>query len=170
MEPVSDHKGFNLPEGYFEQFPDGIAKRIGLSKVTGAEAARGFHTPEGYFETLGERIEERLTKKEVPVRKLRPVQLIWIPAVAAAVLLLLLWSPSTPATTLQFEDINAEALQAYLQTEEFDVTPGELAENLPLIDIAMQDVLDRAPEARQIEAYLEDHIESDEELYLDPNE
>ena len=130
----------------------------------------GFRTPDKYFETFGERLQERLSKKEVPVRKIRPMQLIWIPAVAAAVLLLLVWSPSSPSAALDFEDINAEVLQAYLQTEEFDVTPSELAENLPLVDLAMEDVLDRAPEARVIADYLEDYIESDEELYLEPNE
>jgi hypothetical protein len=170
MEAGSEHKGFKLPKGYFEQFPDELAKRLGSSKVADEGATGGFSVPEQYFETFGNRLEARLSINEVPVRKLRPVRLLWIPAVAAAILLLLLWSPSSPAAALQFEDLNAEVLQAYLQTEEFDLTPGELAENLPLVDIAMQDVLDRAPQDRQIEAYLEDYIESDEELYLDPNE
>ena len=170
MEPESEHKGFKLPKEYFEQFPDMIARRIGSSEVAGRAAARGFHTPDRYFETFGDRLDKRLTKKEVPVRKLGSMRLLWIPAVAAAILLLLLWSPSSTASSMNFEDLNAEVLQAYLQTDEFDVTPGELAENLPLLDIAMQDVLDRALEARQIEAYLEEHIESNEEIYLDPNE
>ncbi|MGB5510002.1 hypothetical protein [Robiginitalea sp.] len=170
MAPVSGQDGFKLPKGYFENFPERIAKRTAETNPVGEKPMGGFRTPDMYFETFGERIQERLSKKDVRVRRLRPLQMIWIPAVAAAILLLLVWSPSSPSPALEFEDINAEVLQAYLQTEEFDVTPGELAENLPLMDLAMEDVLDRAPEARVIADYLEDYIESDQELYLDSNE
>ena len=170
MASVSGQDGFKLPKGYFEKFPERIVKRVAEETAVEEKPMGGFRTPDMYFETFGERLQERLSKKEVPVRKIRPLQLIWIPAVAAAILLLLIWSPSSPSAVLDFEDINAEVLQAYLQTEEFDVTPSELAENLPLVDLAMEDVLDRAPEARVIADYLEDYIESDEELYLEPNE
>jgi hypothetical protein len=170
MASVSGQDGFKLPKGYFEKFPERIVKRVAEETAVEEKPMGGFRTPDRYFETFGERLQERLSKKEVPVRKIRPLQFIWIPAVAAAILLLLIWSPSSPSAVLDFEDINAEVLQAYLQTEEFDVTPSELAENLPLVDLAMEDVLDRAPEARVIADYLEDYIESDEELYLEPNE
>lgn len=170
MASVSGQDGFKLPKGYFEKFPERMTKRA--IEVTPEEEKQtgGFRTPDMYFETFGERLQERLSKKEVRVRKIRPLPLIWTAAVAAAILLLLVWSPSSPSAPLDFEDINAEVLQAYLQTEEFDVTPSELAENLPLVDLAMEDVLDRAPEALVIADYLEDYIESDEELYLEPNE
>lgn len=170
MASVSGQDGFKLPEGYFEKFPERIAKRTAETNPVEEKSMDGFRTPDMYFDTFGARLQERLSKREVPVRKLRPLQMIWIPAAAAAILLLLVWSPSSPSAVLEFKDINAEVLQAYLQTEEFDVTPNELAENLPLMDLAMEDVLDRAPEARVIADYLEDYIESDEELYLDPNE
>lgn len=170
MASVSGQDGFKLPKGYFEKFPERMVKRAAEETPAAKKSMEGFRTPDRYFETFGERLQQRLSKKEVPVRRIRPLQLIWIPAVAAAILLLLLWTPSSPSAALDFEDINVEVLQAYLQTEEFDVTPGELAENLPLVDLAMDDVMDSAPEARVIEDYLEAYIESDEELYLEPNE
>ena len=170
MAPVSGQDGFKLPTGYFENFPDRITTRVGENRHQGKNPGSGFKTPQGYFETFGERLQGRLSERDIPVRRLKPLRFIWIPAAAAAILLLLVWPPSSPPATLEFKDINAEALQAYLQTEEFDVTPNELAENLPLLDLAMEDVLDRAPEARVIADYLEDYIESDDELYLEPNE
>jgi hypothetical protein len=174
MASVSGQDGFKLPKGYFEKFPERMAKRATEVTPSGEKPTGGFRTPDMYFETFGERLQEhlqeRVSKKEVRVRKIRPMQMIWTAAVAAAILLLLVWSPSSPPATLDFDDINAEVLQAYLQTEEFDVTPGELAENLPLVDLGMEDVLDRAPESMVIADYLEDYIESDEELYLEPNE
>ena len=170
MASFSGQDGFKLPKGYFEKFPERMAKRAIDATPTAEKPTGGFQTPDMYFETFGDRLQKRLSKKDVPVRRIRPLQLIWIPAVAAAILLLLLWSPSSSSTPLDFEDINVEVLQAYLETEEFDVTPSELAENLPAVNLAMEDVLDRAPEARVIADYLEDYIESDEELYLEPNE
>jgi hypothetical protein len=147
-----------------------MAERMAASESGKVPAGQGFRTPEGYFDTFGDRLEQRLKKKSTPVRTLRSSRLFWIPAAAAAILILFLWGPSSPANGPGFGDIQGEVLEAYLQTDEFDLTPGELAENIPLGDIAMEDVLDNAPGALQIAEYLEDYIESDEELYWDPNE
>ncbi|MDM9630586.1 hypothetical protein [Robiginitalea aurantiaca] len=170
MESNSGRSGFKVPKGYFEHLPDQIARRAGERLNSPGPAKTGFQTPEDYFETFGDRLEKRLQKKETPVRSLKWAKHFWIPAAAAAILLLLLWSPSSPAAAPEFGDINVEVLEAYLQTEEFELTPSELAENISLSDLAMEDVLDSAPAAQQIEEYLENNIESDEELYWEPNE
>lgn len=170
MELRSGHNGFKTPKGYFEEFPDRITRRVGELQKNSTPTDRGFRTPEGYFDTFGDRLENRLKKKDTPVRSLRSVRLLSITAAAAAVLILLLWSPSSPANSPEFGDIKGEVLEAYLQTDEFDLTPNELAENISLGDIAMEDVLDSAPGSQQIAEYLEDYIESDEELYWEPNE
>lgn len=170
MATDAKQDGFKLPEGYFEKFPERMVKYVREKNPYGVEPESGFRTPDKYFEAFGDRLQQRLSEKDKPVQKLRPLRWIWIPAAAAAILWLIIWSPSSPSTSLEFGDINAEALQAYLQNEDFDVTPTELAENLPLLDLAMEDLLDRAPETGEIAHYLEDYIESDEELYLESNE
>lgn len=170
MEPSSGHNGFKVPKGYFDDFRDRMDRRVNGLGTDSTPSEEGFRIPEGYFDTFGDRLEKRLKQKDTPVRSLRSARLLWIPAAAAAILLLFLLSPSTSTTSPEFGDIKGEVLEAYLQTDEFDLTPIELAENITLGDIAMEDVLDSAPGSQQIAQYLEEYIESDEELYWEPNE
>lgn len=170
MKSPSGHNGFKIPEGYFKGFPERLEKRLGAGIERAQDPSGGFRVPEGYFDSFAGRLGARLSKKDPPVRRLWEGKRIWIPAVAAAILIALLWSPASRNEKPEFGDIRGEVLEAYLQTEEFDLTPGELAENIPIGDIAMEDVLDNAPGAQQLADYLETYIESNEELYWESNE
>jgi hypothetical protein len=170
MESPSGHSGFKIPEGYFRDFPERMERRLGAVEEGTPATNQGFRVPEGYFDSFSDRLRDRMEQTDPPVRWLWVRKQVWIPAAAAAILLALLWAPSSRKTKLEFGDIKGEVLEAYLQTEEFDLTPGELAENIPLGEIAMEDVLDNAPGAQQLADYLEASIESNEELYWEPNE
>lgn len=170
MSKASENKGFRTPDRFFEQFPDRLLERVKNQKAPGDMAGQGFRVPEGYFESLSDRLQERMVSRDRGVRRLWPPRLAWIGAAAAAITLLLVLLPGKQATVPEFRDLNGEAIAEYLQTREWDMSSQELAETLPLGEIAMEDVLETAPGADQIMDYLEIHTESEDEFYLDNND
>ena len=171
MSTSSDHNRFKIPTGYFSQLPDRIMDRIHKDD-TGTSVVKkdGYQVPEEYFETFPDRLAERLPKKEVRVRKLWPSRLVWMSAAAAVIVFMLLLIPSREEGGLQFEDLSGESIADYLQVEAFDLSSNDLAESLPLGDIAMEDVMEKMPEDQKIIDYLEIHSDTDDEFYWDRDE
>ncbi|MEJ2585198.1 MAG: hypothetical protein P8Z38_09190 [Robiginitalea sp.] len=171
MHQSSNNNGFRTPDRYFEHLPDRIMDRIQKDEIRDSEGKYGFQVPEGYFEAFADRLEKRLPGQKVPVRRLWPAtRLVWIPAAAAVIAFLLLLIPSREESSLQFEDLTGDSIAEYLQAEAFDLSSYELAESLPLGEIAMEDVMEKMPEQQQIMDYLETHTDTDDEFYLDRDE
>ena len=162
--------GFRVPDGYFEEFPGRIKERLEGSDGTTLPEDAGFRIPDGYFENLGERLESRLGNDPGQVRPLWPVQLGWAAAAAAAIALLFALWPATTADPLEFKDLAGVEIQQYLEADRDEWDAYELAEGLPLDDIAVSDVLDNLPEEEQILDYLSRDNESVDELYWDDHE
>lgn len=171
MSTSSDHNRFKIPAGYFSRLPDRIMDRILMDEPrTSAVKKDAFQVPEEYFETFADRLTERLPEKEGRVRKLWPSRLVWMSAAAAVIVFMLLLTPSGEEGGLQFEDLSGESIADYLQAEAFDLSSNDLAESLPLGDIAMEDVMEKIPEEQKIIDYLEIHSETDDEIYWDRDE
>ncbi|MDC6355031.1 hypothetical protein [Robiginitalea biformata] len=162
--------GFRVPDNYFEELPGRVEKRLEASKGTPLPQEAGFRVPEGYFENLGERLESRLGNTPGKVRPLWPVQLGWVAAAAAAIALLFTLWPAKPVDSLQFEDLAGIDIQQYLEADRDEMDAYELAEGLPLDDIAVGDVLENIPDEEHILEYLSRDNESVDELYWDDNE
>lgn len=144
--------------------------RLGKEELLGSKGKGGFQVPEGYFETLPGRLAEQLPEREVRVRKLWTSPFVGISAAAAVIAFLLLLIPSQGDGVLQFEDLSGDTIAEYLQGEAMDLDSYDLAESLPLGDIAMDDVMDKMPGQQQIVDYLEYHMDTNDELYLDRDE
>ena len=169
MKPTSHKNGFKIPENYFEAFPDRLMEKVRKGTARASDHKGGFKVPEGYFEAFPHRLSERIRQGETPVRNLWPKRSAWIAAAAAVAAFMLLF-PSGKNGDLQFEDLTRETLAEYLQADAFDLSAYELAESLPLEQIAMEDVMDQVPEDQQIIDYLESHTDADEEFYWDRDE
>ena len=170
MNPTSENNGFKNPEGYFNRFPDRLMSRIreeGSASHTRGEGA--FKVPDGYFDTFSDRLEQRLEAKQSQVRALWGPRLGWIAAAAAVVVLMLALWPEQ-GVRVEYGDLNGEAIAEYLQAEEWDFTSEELAEILAPEEIAMEDMLEKAPGDEQIMDYLETYSDPDDEFYLESDE
>lgn len=144
--------------------------RMGEEERWDSKGKGGFQVPDRYFETLSDRLVQRLPEQEVRVRKLWTSPFAWMSAAAAVIAFLLLLIPSREEGVLQFEDLSGDTIAEYLQGEAIDLDSYELAESLPLGEIAMDDVMDKMPEQQHIVDYLEYHMDTNDELYQDRDE
>lgn len=169
MDKASDKRGFRSPEGYFERFPDRLMARMKAEEGQAISSRGGFKVPDGYFEGLADRLQERVPRKGPKVRTLWRPRLGWIAAAAAAILLLLLM-PDRQVAGIEFEDLSGESIASYLESREGDLSTQELAETLPLNEIALEDMLEATLETQHIAEYLENETEVDDEFYWNDNE
>jgi hypothetical protein len=170
MNLSSENNGFKMPEGYFNRFPDRILSRIQEDRsAPRAGEDPAFKVPDGYFDSFPGRLERRLEPKQSQVRSLWGSRLGWIAAAAAAVVLMLVLWPEQ-RISVEYGDLNGEAIVEYLQAEEWDFSSEEIAELLSLEEIAMEDMLEKAPGDEQIMDYLESYSDPDDEFYLESDE
>jgi hypothetical protein len=169
MRRSPNKNGFRTPDGYFKNLPGRLLDRIQKEEPRKTIEKTGFQVPEGYFDTFSDRLAGRLAEKEVPVRNLWSSPLVRITAAAAVIAFLLLLVPSREEVGLQFEDLSGDTIAEYLQSDAVDLSSYELAESLPLGEIAMEDVMEKMPEQNIID-YLEDYSDSNDEIYLDRDE
>ncbi len=162
--------GFRVPEDYFDDFPARLEQRLKQPGSASWPEESGFRVPEGYFDQLGDRISERVGREPARVRKLWSGRLGWAAAAAAAIVILLTFRPGESGNTLAFEDLAGLEIQQYLEDGQDDLDAYELAETLPLEDIAIGDMLEAIPEDDQILDYLNQDAENVDELYWESDE
>lgn len=171
MDHASENNNpFKTPESYFERFPDRLASRMREERHAPEGQNGGFRVPEGYFEQFADRLSDRIPGRPTRVRQLWPTPLRWIAAAAAAAALLIFLWPSRSPDGLQFEDLTGESIVEYFQYEATDMSSYELAEGLPLDEIAMEDLMESVPGEQQILEYLEYNSDTDDELYFNGDE
>lgn len=169
MRRSPDKNGFRTPDRYFDTLPGRLLDRIRKEEPRRTSEKTGFQVPEGYFDTFADRLAGRLEEKDVPVRSLWSFPLVRLTAAAAVIAFLLLLVPSREESGLQFEDLSGDTIAEYLQSDAVDLSSYELAESLPLGEIAMEDLGEKMPEQYIID-YLEDYSDSNDEIYLDRDE
>ena len=169
MDNASDNRGFRSPEGYFENFPDRVMARMKADTRRENGSEGGFKVPDGYFEGLADRLQERMPKDGAKVRNLWMPRLGWIAAAAVAILLLVLF-PDRQVAGVEFEDLSGESIATYLESREGDLSAQELAETLPLNEIALEDILDASLDTQHIADYLENETEVEDEFYWNNDE
>ncbi|WP_445382485.1 hypothetical protein [Robiginitalea sp. IMCC43444] len=170
MKPTSKHKGFTVPEGYFDTLTDRVLDQVKKEHIPKTSEDQGFKLPEGYFDTFGERLESRMQQPAGKVRSLWGPRMALAMSAAAAVVLMLVYYPFKGNQRLQFDDLEKNEIQAYLESDEMDMSTFELAEVFPLDGIEMDDVLEAGPEEEQILDYLDDNIEGLDEIYWETDE
>ena len=170
MKPTSEHKGFTVPESYFDALTDRILDEVKKESIPKTTEDQGFKLPEGYFEDFGKRLENRMDRPAGKVRNLWGPRLAFAMSAAAAIVLMLVYNPFKADRVLQFEDLQKSEIQAYLESDEMDMSTFELAEVLPLEGIGMDDVTEAGPKEEQILDYLDDNMEGLDEIYWETDE
>lgn len=144
-----------------------MAGRLKASEAGMIPKEAGFRVPDAYFETFGARLQERLEPPRGRTRNLFTAYLGWAAAAAAGIALALsLWparNPQAPA----FGDLAKTEIESYLEVRYEDLSAYELAESLPLENLAMGDLLEEAPMETQILDYLDRENEAYDEYYLE---
>ena len=189
------HRGFQLPGGYFEQFPERLQQRLQQESdmahtvkrsMTGEQADRGsggpdlsgsgFRVPEGYFRDFEQRLEARIRREsshgspEPKVFRIRQRLLAWAGGMAAAILLALLFWPAPDGKNLDFGDLAKSEIETYLEIGYDDATAYELAEELSFERLEMEDVMDTGTREQQLLEYLNNEPEVLDDIYWGEDE
>ena len=170
MDGKKGHSGFKVPDGYFEQFEARLAGRLKASGDELIPKEAGFRVPEDYFETFGQRLQQRLETPRGRTRNLWSGYLGWAAAAAAGIALALLLWPSQSPQEPAFDDLARTEIESYLEIRYEDLSAYELAESLPLGNMAMGDLLEEAPVDTQILDYLDRENEAYDDYYLSNDE
>lgn len=162
--------GFKVPEGYFGKLSQRLTdESAGAGGPVWPEDA-GFQVPDGYLESFESRMRARMDAQTGKVRRLNIAYLGWAAAVAAAITLVLVLRPSASQAPAAFEDLASTEISQYLETGFEELNAYELAEVLPMDEIAMEDVLESLPEEEHILDYLDGEMDRYEDYDLENDE
>lgn len=166
MIDKNGHSGFRVPDGYFDKFPARMENRLQDSDGGKLPKEAGFRVPDGYFETLGDRLVKRLDAPRGRTRTLWTTYLGWAAAAAAGLLLAISLWPAREEPAPGFSDLAGTEIEHYLEVRYENLSSFELAESLPLEDLAMGDLLEDGPGESQILDYLDRENSTFDDYYL----
>lgn len=160
---------FKTPEGYFDSFEDNLMEKLSEGNST-IPKDNAFKVPEKYFETFNDRLAHRLNN-ETKVVQLYPVKKI-IVAVAsiAAVAIVFLSLNRNTTDTVSFTDLANTDIEAYFENNEFELSPYEIAEVIPVTNTDVFDMLNASISEENMLDYLNENITNFEELNIQDDE
>lgn len=152
--------GFKTPENYFEDFSDTLFTKLSEESLP---TETGFKVPDTYFENLEETI---ISNIPISKNKKSKVKILYtISSIAAAFLLYLgltQYNKST-STTISFESISANDIQAYIEAGNMNIDSYMIAEIDQQIDF--NDPLYNNISDQEINNYLD--TQSTEYLFIE---
>ena len=83
MEELNKNNPFNTPEGYFENFTDGLLEKLN-EKANDLPPQSGFAIPDDYFDKLNLNIQKKLNTQDTKVVQLHPFKKYYVAATEAA--------------------------------------------------------------------------------------
>ena len=160
---------FKTPEGYFDSFEDNLMEKLSEGNST-IPKDNAFKVPENYFETFNDRLAHRLNN-ETKVVQLYPVKKIIVAvasiAAVAIVFLSLNWNTTD---TVSFTDLANTDIEAYFENNEFELSPYEIAEVIPVTNTDVFDMLNASISEENMLDYLNENITDFEELNIQDDE
>lgn len=166
MIDKNGHSGFRVPDGYFDKFPARMEARLKATEGNALPKEAGFSVPDAYFDTLGERLQRRLEAPQGGSRTLWTTYLGWAAAAAAGLLMAISLWPARDEMAPGFSDLAGTEIEQYLEVRYDDLSSYDLAESLPLDDLAMGDLLEDGPGENQILDYLDLKNSTFDDYYL----
>ncbi|MFS4492172.1 hypothetical protein [Maribacter sp. 2308TA10-17] len=170
MEASNKNNPFKTPEGYFENFTDGLMDKLNDEK-SDLPKEDGFAIPENYFDGLHKNIQEKLNLEETKVIQLNPWKKYYIAAASAAAIVLIFlgfnWNANEKIT---FEDLASTDIENYFEYNELGLTTYEISEVLPLDELEINDILENQFEEENVIDYLNDNVDAIEDLNLEDYE
>ncbi|WP_396634173.1 hypothetical protein [Maribacter sp. R86514] len=160
---------FKTPEGYFDSFEDKLMDKLSKPEsVIPKDSA--FEVPDNYFESFHDTLKGKL-ENEPKVIPLFPIKKIIAVAasIAAIVLIALNFNWNTPSE-LTFSDLANTDIEAYFENNDFELSPYEIAEVLPVTNTEYSDILNSPLESDHLLDYLNENVSDFDELNIDYNE
>ncbi|MGO4919033.1 hypothetical protein [Maribacter spongiicola] len=160
---------FKTPEGYFDSFEGKLMDKLSKTESTIPKDS-AFKVPDNYFESFNESLKGKLDNepKVIPLFPIKKV--IAVAASIAAIVLIALnynWSPSSE---LSFSDLANADIEAYFENNDFELSPYEIAEVLPVTNTEYSDFLSSPIESEDLLDYLNENVSDIDELNIDNNE
>ncbi len=170
MKDRNEKPDFIVPQGYFENATDRIINAI--VDIKPQKENEGFKVPSGYFEGLNSRITQKLEIKEIKVIKLNPFKKYYYAAAIAAVAILafMFQINKTEEADFSFDDLVFSDIETYFETTELGFSSYEIAEMIPADELEINDMLINRIKEEHIIDYLNENIDSFEELNLENDE
>ncbi|MGB5556227.1 MAG: hypothetical protein WBM83_16340 [Flavobacteriaceae bacterium] len=166
MGNLNKNSGFKTPENYFEDFTGAFMQKLD-EKETTLPKQDGFIVPEDYFENLNEKIVGQIKMDTTKVIELHPFRKFYYAAASiAAIALVLLGLNNYAADEVSFEQLAQSDIEAYFESNDFDLSSYEIAEVLPVDDLEVSDILESRLSEENVIEYLNDNIDTIEELNL----
>ncbi|TMM53703.1 hypothetical protein FEE95_17545 [Maribacter algarum] len=170
MKASNKNNPFKTPEGYFENFTDGLMDKLNEEKFN-LPKEDGFVVPEHYLEGLHKNIQEKLNSEETKVVQLNPYRKYYLTAasIAAIILIFFGFNWNTPGE-ITFEDLASTDIENYFESNELGLTTYEIAELLPVDELEINDILENQFNEENVIDYLNDNIDDIEDLNLEDYE
>lgn len=161
--------GFKIPEKYLDNFTPKLLEKLAQEKNL-KRNRDGFVVPDAYFDTLYQSIATKIehTPKVVQLQPFK--KYYYAGAVAAVIAFLFAITNTNTNTAISFEDIAISDIENYLYHEDLDFSTYELAEMIPVDELEIKDIVEHELNNEQIINYIDESIDTFEELNLDPDE
>lgn len=172
MNKNNTNKDFNTPEDYFERFTDRLLDRMSNDKCDQRDSVLpkndGFEVPHGYFDSLNNKIQEKLKEEQTKVIAINSKTKFYYYAAAAVAAVFLLTIGIRNATNVEptFDDLAKTEIEDYFENSDLDMSTFEIAEVIPVDDLEISDILDTQITEEYIIDYLDDNVDTIEELNL----
>ncbi len=164
---------FNTPEGYFESFNDRLMDRIKKEEANEAGSiipkTDGFAVPNGYFDEVTPTVLSKINTKEPKVIPLKTNRRFYYGIAVAAAIFIVIFSltwESNPEP-LTFDDLATAEIEAYFENTNLEMTSYEIAEEVSLEKLELNDILGDELEDDIIMEYLDENVDDIEELNLE---
>ena len=115
MNREKRHKGFGVPEGYFDSFEDRLELKLMEEALP---KSNGFAVPEGYFNSLDETMVSAIQQEEPKVISIIRRKSVYYVAAIAASLLLIITLTTNNNLPENLSDVPLTDLESYF--EEYD--------------------------------------------------
>jgi len=156
--------GFKAPDDYFENFEETVLHTLSVEKNTlSTQKHTGFVAPENYFDNLEHEILNKTTTTETKVVKLfSKKQFLYVTSIAAILVFSFFILNPKNSNSLTLDDIEYAAFEEYLNTEDLDISPLELAELYEVDSNELNNISFLSIEDENILDYLSDETTSDD--------
>ena len=160
---------FKTPEGYFDSFENKLMDKLSKTEsIIPKDSA--FKVPDNYFESFHDTLKGKL-ENEPKVIPLFPIKkIIAVAASIAAIVLIALNYNWNTSSELTFSDLANTDIEAYFENNDFELSPYEIAEVLPVTNTEYSDFLSSPIESDNLLDYLNENVSDFDELNIDYNE
>ena len=160
---------FKTPESYFNSFEERLMDKLSQPESSFPEES-AFKVPDNYFESFNERLNNKL-ENESKVIPLFPIKkIITVAASIAAIALIALGYDWNSEQELSFSDLANTDIEAYFENNDFELSPYEIAEVLPVTNTEFSDFLNAPIESDNLLDYLNENVSDFDELNFYDNE